>query len=56
MSQNEKNVSEKNEGQDQAINNQSVKPMKKYNAGDLIGAQVKTPYQNKMDGDSFLIT
>lgn len=52
----EKKFNERSESQNQVSNDQSIKPSNSYDAGNLIGAQIKTSYQNKMDGDSFLIT
>lgn len=56
MNPGEQKMKEKTESGNQVTNDQNVKPSKSYDAGNLIGAQIKTSYQNKMDGDSFLIT
>ncbi len=51
-----KRADEKEKSENQVTNDRSVKPTKNFDAKDLIGAQIKISYQNKMDGDSFLIT
>lgn len=53
MNSENKKVNEGGENGNQSQNNPNIKPAKDYDARNLIGAQVKIPYQNKMDNNSF---
>ena len=51
--ENNKKPGERGASENTIQGDQGIKPIKNYDVSNLIGAQIKIPYQNKMDNDSF---